>query len=241
MANNETDVSINLRRVMDSIRVAEAAAGRQEGEVSLLAVSKMHSAQEVMCAAVAGQMSFGENRVQEAAAKFEEVRDAFPDVHLHIIGTLQSNKIKKAVSICGMIESVDSIACLEAIEKHCAALGKTMKVLLELHTGEASKAGFADTAAMRSALTLCAEGKLPHIVPCGFMTMAPLTSDEKLQRQSFSALRDARDALLTEFPMLPLKTLSMGMSADYRAAIMEGSTEVRIGSAIFGSRGILAH
>lgn len=244
----------NLERVLQSIREAEMAADRAEGSVSLLAVSKFHPASTVLQAAAAGQTSFGENRVQEAVAKFKEVREAMEaaspcrpqglcietaapsDIKLHIIGTLQSNKIGKAVLAADMIESADSMEHLKIIEKQCAKINKTIQVLFELHTGEESKSGFESEEAMEKAVAYCAEGNAPHVVPCGFMTMAPLTDDERVQRKSFARLREAKIRLQGEFPALPLKTLSMGMSADFRAAIMEGSTEVRIGTAIFGSR-----
>lgn len=252
----------NLKRVADNIREAQIAAGRKEGEVSLLAVSKFHSAAAVLEAIAAGQRAFGENRVQEAEAKFSEVKEhlaplpiecghspavapaqpaaSYPEslmpCSLHIIGTLQSNKILKAVKIADMIESVDSVEHLEQIEKQCAKIDKTMKVLFELHTGEESKSGFPSIDEMRRALASCAEGRMMHVLPCGFMTMAPLTADEKVQRASFAALRAAKETLSEEFPAFHLDVLSMGMSADYKAAIMEGSTEVRIGTAIFGQR-----
>lgn len=233
---NTQNIKDNLMRVLSSIREAERLSGRKEGEVSLLAVSKFHSAEKVKEAIEAGQMYFGENRVQEAVTKFNEVRESYPNVHLHIIGTLQSNKIKKAVLLSNRIESADSIECLKGIEKHCALEKKLIEVLLEYHTGEESKAGFLHIEDMREALELSARGEVPHISIRGFMTMAPLTNDEALQRKSFAALREAKEVLEKEFPSMDLKVLSMGMSSDYRAAIMEGSTEVRIGTAIFGSR-----
>lgn len=253
-----TNIKDNLNRVLDGIREAEYKAGRLEMSVSLLAVSKFHGADEVLQAAAAGQRVFGENRVKEAAAKFMEINKRLKDakaeadgkqektafdshyaadgVSLHIIGTLQSNKIGKAVAIADEIESADSIEHLQEIEKQCSKIKKVMKVLFELHTGEESKSGFPNVDEMRRALALFAEGKMPHLLPMGFMTMAPFTDDEKVQRASFSALRNAKEMLSAEFPALPLTVLSMGMTGDYKAAIAEGSTEVRIGTAIFGER-----
>lgn len=246
--NEAVNIKDNLCRVIDSIKEAERKALRAEGSVSLLAVSKFHNSDAVLEAAAAGQTRFGENRVQEAVKKFQEVRDKChalsgfdtppaPDIKLHIIGTLQSNKIGKAVEVADVIESVDSTEHLSVIEKQCAKANKTIKVLFELHTGEESKSGFLNIEEMRQALLFCAEGNAPHVVPCGFMTMAPLTDDERVQRESFSTLRETKERLSKEFLCFKLDTLSMGMSADFKAAIMEGSTEVRIGTAIFGSRG----
>ena len=231
-----TDIADNLKIVLDSIRRAERLSGRSENSVHLLAVSKFHSVQDVLEAAGAGVLAFGENRVQEAAAKFSEVKKIYPNVKLHIIGQLQMNKVKKAVEIADCIESVDRLELIAEIEKQAAKIDKTLPVLLELHTGEDSKSGFPDTDALENALTYIASGGAPHIIPAGFMTMAPFTDDEKRIRASFSALRHAKERLAALFPHFRLETLSMGMTGDYKIAIEEGSTQVRIGTAIFGER-----
>lgn len=204
--------------------------------VALVAVSKFHSAQEVIDAIQAGQNVFGENRVQEAAEKFDEVKKAFPDVQLRIIGQLQRNKVKEAVRIAGAIDSVDRLELLDEIEKQAAKIDKKIQVLFEFHTGEESKSGFADPALIMEALQKMKDGAYPHIEPRGFMTMAPFTEDKDLVRASFKKLRDLRDQCKKNFPDFDLSELSMGMSGDWQIAVEEGSTMVRIGTAIFGER-----
>lgn len=230
------DVKSNLLDVLSRIKESEKNAGRKEGSVKLLAVSKFHSCDEIISAARAGQILFGENRVQEAAEKFNEIRKVFPETKLHIIGTLQTNKVKKACEIAECIESVDRIPLLLEIEKQCSKLEKNISVLFEIHTGEDSKSGYTDLNVLRESLSMFKEGKFPHILPCGFMTMAPFTEDENLVRKSFSRLRKISEDMKNEFPDFPLDELSMGMSGDFRIAIEEGSTLVRIGTSLFGER-----
>lgn len=201
-----------------------------------MAVSKFHPAEAVIEAIEAGQNVFGENRVQEAAAKFDQVRKTFPNVQLRIIGSLQRNKVKEAVRVADAIDSVDRIELLEEIEKQAAKIDKKIQVLLEFHTGEESKSGFEDKALVFEALQKIADGEFPHVEPRGFMTMAPLTDDKELVRASFKKLRDLRDECMNKFSKFDLSELSMGMSGDWQIAVDEGSTMVRIGTAIFGQR-----
>ena len=226
----------NIERVRASIAEAASKAGRNPGDVRLVAVSKFHPASAVLEAVAAGQTLFGENRVQEAAAKFDEVRAGGVDADLHIIGSLQRNKVKEAVRVASCIESLDRIELADEMEKQCAKIGKTVDALLEVHTGEESKSGFRGEDDVREMLSAFASGRYPHIDPRGFMTMAPNTDDEGLVRASFSCLRLLRDRMASEFPSLSLAELSMGMSGDYGIAIEEGATIVRIGTAIFGER-----
>ena len=204
--------------------------------VCLVAVSKFHSAQEVVEAVEAGQTVFGENRVQEAAAKFDEVRKSCPNVSLRIIGQLQRNKVKEAVRVADAIDSVDRVELLDEIEKQAAKIDKKIQVLFEYHTGEDSKSGFVEKAPLFDALKKIAEGGYPHIEPKGFMTMAPFTEDQELIRASFKTLKALRDECQKAFSNLDLSELSMGMSGDWQIAVQEGSTMVRIGTAIFGAR-----
>ena len=210
----------------------EAVRAKIPSNVKLLAVSKFHPKEAVLEAMKCGQTAFGENRVQEAYEKFGDIEGA----ELHIIGHLQRNKVKKALEVASVIESVDSIELLEEIEKQCAKLGKRIKVFFELHTGEESKTGFASEEEIRLALARFAQGDFSHIEPAGFMTMAPMTDDKERIKASFSALRNCAENLRKEFSQYELKELSMGMSGDFEIAIAEGSTEVRIGTAIFGKR-----
>ena len=226
----------NIAAVLERIAECERKSGRGGGSVKLLAVSKFHPAMSVIEAMDSGHFLFGENRVQEAAAKFDSVRDSGYEPVLHIIGTLQRNKVREAVRISSCIESVDRIELLSEIERQCARIGKRIGFLVEFHTGEESKAGFEDADSVRCLLERCASGDFPHAVPSGFMTMAPNTDDEGEIRKSFSALRSLSERMRSEFPGLPLSELSMGMSADFPIAIEEGATIVRVGTAIFGER-----
>ncbi|MFA6855577.1 MAG: YggS family pyridoxal phosphate-dependent enzyme [Treponema sp.] len=233
---NCVNIRTNLEKIKNIISDAERLSGRDNGSVKLLAVSKFHPVESVIDAIKAGQMMFGENRVQEAFSKFEEIYRTYPKTELHIIGTLQKNKVGHAVQICSCIESVDRLELIQEIEKYCLNNNKTIRILFEYHTGEESKSGFTSYESLEKAVAYCAEGKSPHIIPSGFMTMAPFTQDEKVIHTSFSTMRTTAEKINQEFPQFSMKTLSMGMSGDYRIAIEEGSTEVRIGTAIFGER-----
>lgn len=229
-------IAQNLAAIRNEIRAAESDAARAAQSVCLVAVSKFHTVEAVAEAIAAGQVLFGENRVQEAAAKFAELAARSLPFELHIIGTLQRNKVRDAVKIATCIQSVDRIELLQEIEKQCAKIDKTIAVLFELRTGEATKAGFSDYAALENAVALCAQGHFPHVTPRGLMTMAPNTDDQEKIRAAFRTVRETRDKLARAYPALPLTELSMGMSGDYRIAISEGATMVRIGTAIFGAR-----
>jgi len=137
-----SNIPENLKSIQNKICLAEKRAFRAENSVALVAVSKFHPAESVIEAIKAGQFLFGENRVQEAAAKFDEIRALGYQPNLHIIGSLQRNKVKEAVRIATCIESVDRIELIEEIEKQAAKINKTIEILFEIHTGEDSKAGF---------------------------------------------------------------------------------------------------
>ncbi len=230
------NVAENLKIINQKIREAEKRAGRAEGSVKLMAVSKFHPAEDVLCAIGAGQFLFGENRVQEASEKFPPIIEANPDVELHMIGVLQSNKVKNAVKVAACIESVDRLSLLDEIEKQCSKIEKNIKVLFEFHTGEESKSGFESEEEVIEALTAIQNGKYPHVIPAGFMTMAPFTDDKERVRKSFVMLRELSERMKAKFPQFNLNELSMGMSGDFEIAIEEGSTLVRVGTAIFGER-----
>ncbi len=226
----------NLQIIKTKISEAETKAGRPAGSVKLVAVSKFHPVNAVFDAIAAGQNSFGENRVQEAAEKFSEVYKTYPKTELHIIGQLQTNKVKKAVEIATCIQSVDRIELLKEIEKQCSKLNKNIDILFEVHTGEESKSGYESEETLLESINACKNGDFPHINPIGFMTMAPFTDDKKLIRNSFSTLRTLSEKLQKQYPMFNFKELSMGMSGDFEIAIEEGATIVRVGTAIFGER-----
>lgn len=229
-------IKSNIDKIKKQIKEAEKNAGRKEGSVKLLAVSKFHPVEAVYDAINAGQFDFGENRVQEAFSKFPEIFQKFPNVNLHIIGQLQTNKVKKAVEIATMIESVDRLELVKEIEKQCAKIGKNIEILLEFHTGEESKSGYKTSESLEETLEFIAQGNAPHVIPKGFMTMAPFTEDTELIRKSFSLMREIAERMQEKFKNFNLSELSMGMTHDFEIAIQEGSTEVRVGTAIFGQR-----
>ena len=229
-----SELSSRLQQVIDSIREAEIKSGRAANSVSLVAVSKFHPAEAVLEAIHHGQLLFGENRVQEAVEKFQQVREHAPQAQLHIIGSLQRNKAKKALSCASCIQSVDRVELLEEIEKQAANLNKTVEVLFEFHTGEESKSGFTSLDSLLPAVEYACSAS--HIVPKGFMTMAPFTENQLEIAASFKKLVAIQQEVATRFPNLDLKELSMGMSNDFDLAIAEGATLVRIGTAIFGER-----
>lgn len=235
MSMNEL-IKSNIEKIKKQIKEAEKKSGRKEGSVKLLAVSKFHPAEAVYDAISAGQFDFGENRVQEAFSKFPGIFQKFPDVNLHIIGQLQTNKVKKAVEIASMIESVDRIELVKEIEKQCAKIGKNIEILLEFHTGEESKSGYKTIESLEETLEFIAQGNAPHVIPKGFMTMAPFTEDKELIKKSFSLLHETAEKMQEKFKNFNLSELSMGMTHDFEIAIQEGSTEVRVGTAIFGQR-----
>ena len=230
------NISKNLEEIKNKIHEAEKKSGRAEGSVKLMAVSKFHPSEAIEEAISAGQILFGENRVQEASEKFPSLYQRFPNIELHMIGQLQTNKVKKAVSIASCIQSVDRLDLIKEIEKQASKLERTIKILFEVHTGEDSKSGFLSEKDLYEAIDFIAKGNCPHIIPSGFMTMAPFTKDESLIRKSFSTLRNLSEKIKTQYPDLPLTELSMGMSGDFQIAVEEGSTLVRVGTAIFGER-----
>jgi len=236
MDYTKKEIAENLEKIRKEIISIEIQSGRPAGSVKLLAVSKFHPVQSVMDAIEAGQTLFGENRIQEAAVKFEEIRQSGKNAELHIIGTLQRNKVKDAVAISSCIESVDRIEVLTEIEKQCSRIDKKITVLFEYHTGEETKAGFLSYEKLLEAVQCCADGEFSHIIPRGFMTMAPYTSDSDPIHRAFARLRETAQKIRTVFPEMNLDILSMGMSNDFKIAIEEGSTLVRIGTAIFGKR-----
>ena len=231
-------------------RVAQAAlrAGRQPSAVKLVAVSKTFSAQAVREAIEAGQRDFGENRVEEALPKMAapEILGAGQAVHWHLIGHLQSRKAKDAVGTFDLIHSVDSLKLAQTLDRRAGAMPTPprVRVLLECNvSGEASKEGFDvsnwqsdpavfDHFAREVGLLLM----LPNIEVDGLMTMAPVVDQPEQTRPIFARLRALREALCERYPQTNWSQLSMGMSDDFEAAIAEGSTLVRIGRAIFGTR-----
>jgi PLP dependent protein len=218
----------NLAAVRERIAAAARAAGREEAEVTLVAVSKTHPAAAVRAALGAGQRIFGENRVQEALAKFPDLRRAFPDLELHLIGPLQTNKVRDAVAHCDVIETVDRPRLAEALAREMEKSGRRPSCYIEVNTGEEpQKAGVLPAAADDFIRDCRNRLGLPI---AGLMCIPPEDEEPALH---FALLRE-----IARRNGLPV--LSMGMSADFETAIRFGATHVRVGTAIFGARRPLA-
>lgn len=224
-------ISTQLDSIRSRIAAAEARAGREPGSVTLLAVSKTFPAQDVAVAYAAGQRLFGENRLQEAMEKIPALPE---DCAWHLIGPLQRNKVRKALEQgLALIEAVDSLKLAETISRIAGELGVTAPILLEVNIdGEDTKHGFTP-AELRSLWTELSA--LPHLEIQGLMCIPAPVENAEEARPAFAALRSLAEELRARGP-LPLPTLSMGMSHDFEIAIEEGSTLVRVGSAIFGRR-----
>lgn len=225
-----TTLAERLVRVQEMVSEAAVRAGRSPQEITIVAVTKTVTRETVDEAYALGLRHFGENRVQDARIKFAEPLP--PDAVLHLIGQLQTNKAKYAVSLFDIIESVDRPSLIDELERQGAKLNKAVDVLLEVNvSGEAQKAGCAPDHA--PALVAQIEQRA-HLRLRGLMTMAPLVDEPEMARPVFRALRELRDKLCEENPARQLTILSMGMSNDFPVAIEEGATHVRIGRAIFG-------
>ena len=228
---------IAARRDAVLFRVARAAerARRDPGEVSLVAVTKTHSADLVRRAAMAGMTLFGENRVTEGVGKIQALSGEFPGLQWRLIGPLQTNKAKPALQYFSVIESLDRERLAVRLEGLAAARDRPFPVLLELNLGgEETKSG----APPEEAGTLAAQVfALPHLEVRGLMAVPPFTPDPEGARPHFRRLKEIRDRLADRFGR-PLPELSMGMSHDFEVAVEEGATEIRIGTALFGERSV---
>ncbi len=226
----EEKIAENLERVRAEIAAACVRAGRAVDDVELVAVSKKQEAEKISAAEAAGQLLFGESRVQEARAKMPLCSSR---LRWHFIGHLQKNKIRHALPLFELFHGIDSLALAQDMERIADEEGLRPRILLEVNmAGEASKHGFAPDALRRD---LEATLSLGRITLEGLMTIPPFAPEAEASRKYFIALRELRDALEAEFAV-KLPTLSMGMSGDFAVAIEEGATMVRVGTAIFGSR-----
>jgi PLP dependent protein len=216
-------ISDNLRRVQDRIANAAAAAGRKPEDVTLVAVSKTKPVEAIVAALTAGQMVFGENRVQEAATKFPALRPDY-NLSLHIIGGLQTNKAREAVRIADVIETLDRPKLADAIEAAISREGRTPSLLIEVNTGSEPQKSGVDRDQADEFIGACQTRFGAALI--GLMCVPPLGEDPR-PHFTWLAEQAARHGL---------KTVSMGMSADFEVAIACGATWVRVGSAIFGSR-----
>ena len=234
MTDIATAVAGRLDEVRGRIAAAAARAGRPAGAVRLVAVSKTYGADHVAAAVAAGQLDFGENKVQEGLQKVGESADT--TIRWHLIGHLQSNKARKAVEAFDWIHAVDSEALLRKLDAAAAAAGRRPRLLVQVDlAGEATKHG-APPEALEGIFAAAATCTAAELV--GLMLLPPAVADPEEARPWFRRLRATRDGLAaTGVPAARLAELSMGMSHDFEVAVEEGATIVRVGSAIFGARG----
>lgn len=224
-----------VRSVLEEIKEASKRCGRDPAEVKLLAVSKTHSAEVILPAVETGLLwGLGENRIQEAEPKIGSWPEGHP-VSWHLIGHLQRNKARKALSLFSMIHSLDSLKLGNTLDRLIDEMGlPPYPVLVEVNTsGESAKHGVSPEEALPTVFSLLES--CPGLDVQGLMTVGPLSDDRSKTSRAFESLRLIRDSISKETG-LPLKELSMGMSGDFGLAIEQGSTVVRIGSSIFGNR-----
>jgi hypothetical protein len=225
----------NIASIRDRIAAAACRAGRQPEDIALMAVSKTFPAERIREAYDAGLRMFGENRVQEFAGKANALRDLH-SAEWHLIGHLQTNKATKAVELFAAVDSVDSLRLAEKLNASAQQLKKKLKVLIEINVGgEAAKSGVAPESRELEEL-LSAAPELEHLEFRGLMTIPPFTDDPQEARPYFRKLRDLRNQIARRLSGFNMRELSMGMSHDFEVAIEEGSTCVRVGTAIFGER-----
>jgi len=222
----------NIQKVRSIISAQAAASNRDKAEITLVAVTKTVAPELIQEALAAGVTDIGENKVQEAIAKSTSLG---PTAHWHLIGHLQSNKVKAAVQLFDLIHAVDSVKLIEAIDREAGRAGKRQRILIEVNiSGEESKYGCAPEHVLEVVKSAGAKNNLQVE---GLMTMAPFTDDKKRIQTVFRELRDLKERIAGyQIPNVAMKHLSIGMSHDYEIAIAEGATILRIGTAIFGSR-----
>ncbi len=229
-----SDIASNIQQVRARIAAAALRIGRLPEDVLLLAVSKTIPAQDVLTAAGAGQVHFAENRVQEAKGKIPCLPT---NLTWHLVGHLQSNKTRQCPGLFSWIHSIDSADIAREVARRYRESGRKCRALVQVNvSGEASKSGCRPEEAAGVLSTLL-EGE--GAAPAGLMTIPPLGEYPEASRPFFAALRTLRDRLAGQgFPAESLRELSMGMSGDFEVAIEEGATIVRVGTAIFGGRGV---
>jgi pyridoxal phosphate enzyme (YggS family) len=224
------ETAIRLAQVRERMADAARRSGRTAEQIELVAVSKTHAAEKIREAIEAGQLLFGESRVQEARAKIPLLPSR---LRWHFIGHLQKNKIRHALPLFELFHGIDSLLLAQEMERIAGEEGMRPRILLEVNVaGEASKHGFSPEALRRDLEAALSLGRLTIE---GLMTLPPLAPEAETSRQYFVALRELRDRLEAEFDVR-LPQLSMGMSGDFSIAIEEGATLVRVGTAIFGER-----
>jgi len=229
-------IAENIASIHERIAAAARRAGRNPREIALMAVSKTHPPECIRAAYAAGLKLFGENRVQEFASKIGDLQN-LPDADWHMIGHLQTNKAGKTVELFHAVDSIDSLKLAEKLDAAARPLAKKLSVLIEVNVGgEAAKSGVAPDSEEIEKLLLAAP-LLEGLQFRGLMTVPPFTDDPQAARPYFRKLRELRDAIAArKLQGVSMDVLSMGMSHDFEMAIEEGSTCVRVGTAIFGER-----
>lgn len=229
------DIKENVERVRDRIARAARRVQRDPDEVALVAASKLVAPERLATAIAAGITTFGENRVQEASEKITRLGPLGQRVHWHLIGTLQTNKVRYIFDLFDMVQSVDSLRLAREIDRRGERAGKVMDVLIQVNiAGEPTKHGLETAETLRMVEEIA---QLSHIRIRGLMTIPPLSPDPEGSRPYFRrlvALRDEVEKL--GLPGVEMRQLSMGMTGDFEVAVEEGATMVRIGTAIFGER-----
>lgn len=225
------NIAGNIAEISRRIAAAQARSQYAAQNVQLLAVSKTYPIENVRAAAAAGQLAFGENRVQELVDKYEQN----PELEWHLIGHLQTNKVKYIIGKTCLIHSLDSLELAKEIEKRSASQDVLTRVLVQLNIAEEeTKSGLMENELADFLDEVCG---LPHLRVCGLMTIGPHVEDPEAIREVFARLRQLRDEQrAVTRPNCGIELLSMGMSGDYEIAVEEGANIVRVGSAIFGQR-----
>ena len=230
------EVKRRLESIRDEVRTSELQANR---DVTLVAVSKTKPDEDLMAAYQAGQRDFGENRVQELVGKAGRLP---ADIRWHMIGHIQTNKIKDFLPFVHLVHGVDRRKVLDVMEREAAKLDRTVDILLQVHIAqEATKFGF-DAEELKALATEDIWSSYPHLAPVGLMGMATFTDDQNLVRSEFASLAELHREVGDFFTEVASSrnaqwgVLSMGMSGDWRLAVEEGSTMIRVGSSIFGHR-----
>lgn len=228
--DSRMDLAANVEAIQQRIQAACERAGRDASTVELMAVSKGHPPEAIRAVAETGLRLFGESKVQEAKVKIPQCPG---NLHWQMIGHLQSNKAKDAVHLFELIQSVDSLTLAQELNKRAEASAKSLPILIEVNVaGESSKFGYGPESVLAELRELNA---LTRLEIHGLMTIAPWSQDTERARPFFRKLRELKERCEEQLGA-PLPVLSMGMSGDFEAAIEEGSTLVRIGTAIFGQR-----
>lgn len=228
----EEQIRKNLEKVEERICAAAKRAGRDRSEITLIAVSKMNPPEAILAAYASGQKVFGENKVQELSMKQEVIKE---DLDWHLIGHLQTNKVKYVVGNVSYIHSVDSFHLAQAISKEAEKKGLVVNILIEVNIGAEDTKYGVEPEKVKD--LICEISTLRGVKVCGLMTVAPATDDPEGSRIYFRQMKELMvDIRNQNYDNIFMNVLSMGMSSDFEVAIEEGATHIRVGSSIFGER-----